>query len=168
MVITPGFRGVCTQEILGAWPCHVSASSRSFQKSLPSEVDREAVLVLQHGAGEEALPCCRLFIGPRNNAGLGQLDALQPEGDCQMVLVRKEQKKKKQNPIPNGKFLFYIIFWSVLCLALEFLSLILNWKGQLGNDIPSVHVCPRQLPGVGCEIPSAIQMWCFPGICCLQ
>lgn len=83
------------QEILGAWPCHVSASSRSFQKSLPSEVDREAVLVLQHGAGEEALPCCRLFIGPRSNAGLGQLDALQPERDCQMVLVRKEQKKTK-------------------------------------------------------------------------
>lgn len=28
----------------------------------------------------------------------------------------------------------------MLCLALEFLSLILNWKGQLGNDIPSVCV----------------------------
>lgn len=86
---------------------HATASSRSFQKSLPSEIDREAVLVLQRGAGQEALPCCRLFIGPRRNADFGQLDALQPEGDCQMVLVRKEQKKR--NPIPNGKFLFYII-----------------------------------------------------------
>lgn len=87
---------------------HVSAWSRSFQKSLPSEIDREAVLVFQCGAGQEALPCCHLFIGPRRNAGLGQLGALQPEGDSQVVLVRKEPKKP--TPIPNGKFLFYIIF----------------------------------------------------------
>lgn len=122
MVITPGFRGVCTQEILGAWPCHVSASSRSFQKSLPSEVDREAVLVLQHGAGEEALPCCRLFIGPRSNAGLGQLGALQPEGDCQMVLVRKEQQQKKPNPKWKVPVLHHLLVCVVLGIGVPFLD----------------------------------------------
>lgn len=69
--------------------------------------------MLQCGAGQEALPCCSLFIGPRRNADLGQLDALQPEGDCQMVLVRKEQKKK-----PNPKWKVPVLHHPLVCVVL--------------------------------------------------